>query len=159
MKRVPIDNTYVQALQRFAGIVQDQRNSMVPGGDRYTMYTQTGRKYDKLYQVADGKTDLLFFIERANGAIYGPKNPLQPNPYWWFNTLWTAHLWDWRDFPHPVNDPTVKVIMTYGKEIKHYGLRTKDELVDAVTKMATKGLLPEVLETPAVALDTADVDS
>lgn len=130
MKRVQINNDYIEALHRFTKLVQSHKNKNAKHSDYYTVYSQTGRKFDKIMMLPEkGPAELLFFVQRDNGEIYGKKNPIQPNPFWFFNTIYTAHLWDWQLwFPKPVKDPSVKIVLEYGSVIKHYKLKSDKEL-------------------------------
>jgi hypothetical protein len=124
MKRHDITKDYIEALHNFTKLVEGQRNAAV-GKPNFTVYTQAGRKYDKVIQLSKhtDMEDIIFFVERKTGIIYGKKNDVQPNTLWFFNTIYTAVLWNWVDFPYPVNDPSVELVLVYGNDIKHYALR------------------------------------
>lgn len=114
MKKVDITNMYIDSLQEFTDTVCLERNL-------YTVYSQSGRKYDKVIEkTKSGHEKILFFIERATGTIYGRKNDISPNLFWWFNTIYTSYKWDWTGWPKPMSDDSVEVVYIYGDEIRHY---------------------------------------
>lgn len=83
--------------------------------DREVAYKE-GRKFDKIY--VDG--GVRFFINRANGTIYGAKSALAPNFDWWFGTIYESEKWDWSDYhPAPAVEGYAILRKTYGS-YRHY---------------------------------------
>jgi hypothetical protein len=132
MKRIKVTSKYQEALYDFMRTVERQKSkqALLSGTEEGVVYSQDGRKYDKIMMRYPRRTEVLFFVERTTGKIFGKKNPVQPNLFWWFNNIRTAHLWNWAgEFPEPVNDESVVVSWTYGDSIKHYRLKTEAEMM------------------------------
>lgn len=76
------------------------------------VFINTGREFDKVLvasfkniEKSPKKMDVIFFIHRKTGAIFGAKSPISPNIKHYYGTLWTTDKWDWTgDRPFPLND-------------------------------------------------------
>lgn len=155
MHKVDITSGYIEALQAFTEQLAKQKRLH----SDEMIYQQSGRKYDKVLLRAHNEEDILFFVRREDGTIFGKKNPISPNIFWWFNTIYTAKFWDWSDWPEPVSDPSVELVHTYGKDsarpMRHY--RPIGELKKPKQKRKKKAVK---LATPIIEhepLDMAEV--
>ncbi len=126
-----VDPKYYAALKKFMERLSADRSralAVAGAGDRDAVgvYNETGRKYDKVLVSAfvDGspkRPEVMFFVDRDNGDILGPKSDLAPNPKRFYGTVFTAHQWDWSDEPKPLDEAKAGVVAarTYGKTT-HY---------------------------------------
>lgn len=88
-----------------------------------------GRKYDKILlsfspdpEARFNKPSVRYFIDRANGEIYGAKSPMAPNLKWYFGTIYEAEKWDWSAYhgvPLDESAAGVKSVGGYG-DYKHF---------------------------------------
>ena len=104
---VPIDQQYSDSI--------DFLLERLANGERKIVYKE-GRKFDKV--IIDGS--VRYFINRANGTVYGAKSALAPNFDWWFGTIYESEKWDWSDYhPIPVVEGYAILRKTYGS-YRHY---------------------------------------
>lgn len=130
-----VDPAHFKALTRFVERVKDaltKRLADEGASDREAvmLVTETGRKYDKvlLSRTTIGadrpeKFEVIFFVDRDTGAIYGPKSPQAPNERRYFGTIHTAQHWNWANVesPEPLDEEKagVKKVRAYGG-VSHY---------------------------------------
>lgn len=99
---------YPLKLQRFTEILS------VNGRAAYTI---TGRKYDKVMLQPAPSTAFApwFFVDRADGSIYGIRSHLAPNLKHWYGTVDTMEEWDWSHLiPTPKNPDNYTYCGRYG---------------------------------------------
>lgn len=134
MATVQTDVKYMEARRAFQELLSHEqtRGHMERGSniEAVAVYIDTGRKFDKV-QISTkrkGKTrpdelQVVFFIDREDGSIYGAKSPLAPNFKWFYGTVYDADKWDWTPVrtarPKNEEDAGVVVVGKYG-EFFHY---------------------------------------
>ena len=134
MATIQTDVKYKEAVKAFQALLSEEqaRGHLERGSniDSVAVYVDTGRKFDKV-QISTkrkGKTrpeelQVVFFIDRENGNIFGAKSPLAPNFKWFYGTIYEADKWDWTAErtakPKDESEAKVKAVGRYG-EFVHY---------------------------------------
>ncbi len=84
---VTVTPEYTASLTAFAQKVQEDTGAPTD--------VASGRKYDKVYQVANEGKKCDFMVERSTGKIYGTKSWVMINYRREFGTLDTVSEWTW----------------------------------------------------------------
>jgi hypothetical protein len=127
MAKIKSDKTYILRLAKFCQRLQADQNKTRAANalPEVLVYSETGRKFDKVYIDGTDVAPVRYFVERQTGNIYGAKSQAAPNLSWYFGTLERAEKWDWSEFHgQPVEDNTVRFVKSYGP-YKHYMLITE----------------------------------
>jgi len=79
------------------------------------VYSVSGRKFDKVIIQTGSSKSVRYFVDRADGSIYGARSHLAPNLKWYFGTIDRMDRWNWSDYHgRPINDDQVRVAGQYG---------------------------------------------
>jgi len=75
---------------------------------------ETGRLYDHIRVLIDGKIFTKYFVMRDSGDIHGAKSDTLINSKQYFGNIGRAHLWFWGGVHgKPVDDTSVRVRRIY----------------------------------------------
>jgi hypothetical protein len=137
---------YPQKLGKFAATLQRARGKALldagQTGKAVKVVIDTGRKLDKIFVSVSTEVngrfrtnDVEFFVERATGAIYGPKSNFAPNFNRWFGTLDTIGEFNWSE-RWPVATSERFVVARKYDDCPHYKLREEEVTEEAVEEVA-----------------------
>lgn len=118
-----INKNHSLALMKFCHRLQNDQQKLIQSlntGKEIVVYSESGRKFDKVIIDFDGKPDVRYFVRRADGSIFGAKSKFAPNLGWYFGTIYSADKWQWSGVHGvPVDDSSVRLVKSYGP-YKHY---------------------------------------
>lgn len=112
---------YAESLANFGATLTRQKaqalvDAGVTGKVVQVRIEPTRRKYDRVWLAVSSEVNgkprwaVAYFVERANGNIYGPKSPVAINDTRWFGTLADVEHFDWSgEFPVCMTDAFVEV--------------------------------------------------
>jgi hypothetical protein len=84
------------------------------------VWSETGRKYDKIIIAIANNSMVRYFVDRSNGNIYGSKSKNAPNLKWWFGDIFRASKWQWGSYHGiPLDDPEFRAVKHYGPYVSY----------------------------------------
>lgn len=106
-------NDYDKKVNEFVQLLTAE-HQRISGPTAYA-YLKSGRRYDRVFLSIDGSNYVRYFIDRADGAIYGVRSLVAPNLKHWFGDLDSTADWMWGDLhPTPKNPDKYIFIGRYG---------------------------------------------
>jgi hypothetical protein len=131
--KTEVNDTYRAARKKFEEILSNAqaRARFESGATKGTIGVvhDEGRKYDKILisyspdpEARAGKPEVRYFVDRANGEIYGAKSPMAPNLKWYFGTIYEVEKWNWtghHGVPLDEQAAGVRSVGAYG-DYKHF---------------------------------------
>lgn len=137
MSTIEVDAKYLEKITAF---VARLNTALVEGAEKrgekieaVSAFYTSGRKLDQIKRAVwlpgkakSEKMEVIMFVDRATGEIFGAKSPLTKNDKYYFGTLDEIDLWDWsgteesdQPVPFDAGKAGVEIVKRYGK-FNHY---------------------------------------
>jgi hypothetical protein len=124
---------FVTRLERHQKKALEVPQDKLPEFRGVTISIESGNKYDKVLrsvtrarqanpEKSRTTTEVLYFVEKATGEVYGARSEIAPNLTRYFGKVENASKWNWSgDTAVNVSDDSVEEVGEYG-DTKHYAL-------------------------------------
>jgi hypothetical protein len=124
-EKIVVSDTYTSDITNFA--------NKLSADLAVNISVDSGRKYDKVYVTSMKGNKCLYFVDRADGSIYGSKSWAMLNLRRNFGTLQTTSEWVWtspvRPIPIPGTDSYDAHLAREANISKNYGPRGRPKKV------------------------------